>query len=165
MFSSWCQGRHMANLHYVRFNHFSLACCLHMTKSFFNNVSWQSLAAAVKCWFFFTFITKVAYVFDNVIKLHEWISQITLGMFNRNILPNHSHHVRPLQNHCLLPPCFSQTQAITDTFDVITRPTEGVCEPDSRRWMIAFIKWTSDASTFPSIINKLCNRTPQHTEP
>lgn len=98
---------------------------------------------------------------------HERISRATSGMFtyfDRNSLSIRSNRARPLQNRCLLPPCFSQGQAITDTFDVITRPTEGLCEPDSRRWMIAFISRTSDVSTFPSIINRPCNRTPQRTE-
>lgn len=112
----------------------------------------QSLAAAVQCWFLHLSLNSMKHMWQRCPYLwhcyqtlgrDEQISQVTPGMFtlfNRNSPSIQSNHVRPWQNHCLLPLRSSQGPAITDTSDVIKRPTEGLCEPDCRRWMIAFMK-------------------------
>ena len=133
----------------------------------------QSLAAAVQCWFLYLPPNSMEHMWQRcpylwhcyqTLRRHERIGPVTPGMltlFNRNSPSIQSNHVRPWQNHCLLLLHSFQGPAITDMSDVIKRPTEGLCEPDSRRWMIAFIKWTSDVSTFPSIKTDP-DWTPQH---
>lgn len=61
------------------------------------------------------------------------------------------------------PSYLTHTQT-TDTFDVITRPTEEPCEPHSRRWMIAFIKSTSDALSHSMKTNQTVGIALQNTE-